>query len=134
MVKELVSTVEYEFVVFVTTNNAELFVMPSRLKSHIILVQDRLQCVARLNCLVSVKAPNVHLWLARVVPSCFRSPSLTFPWYFRSVLNTFLDQYCMAYVVCISPHHMRVHVISSIFFKFGDLFGSLRHSRCPSYN
>ena len=44
--------VAYEFVVFVTTNNAELFVMPSRLKSHIILVLDRLQCVARVNCLV----------------------------------------------------------------------------------
>ena len=31
------------------------FVMPSRLKSHIILVLDRLQCVARVNCLVSIK-------------------------------------------------------------------------------
>ena len=28
------------------------FLMPSRLKSHIILVLDRLQCVARVNCLV----------------------------------------------------------------------------------
>ena len=45
--------VAYEFVVCVTlTNNAELFLMPSRLKSHIILVLDRLQCVARANCLV----------------------------------------------------------------------------------
>ena len=39
---------------FVTTNNAELFVMPSRLKSHIILVLDRLQYVARVNCLVGI--------------------------------------------------------------------------------
>ena len=31
------------------------FVMPSRLKSHIILVLDRLQCVARVNCLVYIK-------------------------------------------------------------------------------
>ena len=28
------------------------FLMPSRLKSHIILVLDRLQCVAWVNCLV----------------------------------------------------------------------------------
>ena len=28
------------------------FLMPSRLKSNIILVLDRLQCVARVNCLV----------------------------------------------------------------------------------
>ena len=35
---------------FVTTNNAELFVM----KSHIIFVLDSLQCVARVNCLVAV--------------------------------------------------------------------------------
>ena len=31
------------------------FLMPSRLKSHIILVMDRLQCVARVNCLVLIK-------------------------------------------------------------------------------
>ena len=41
---------------FVTTNNAELFVMPSRLKSHIILVLDRLQFVERVNCLVLIMA------------------------------------------------------------------------------
>ena len=29
--------------------------MPSRLKSHITLVLDRLQCVARVNCLVLIK-------------------------------------------------------------------------------
>ena len=39
---------------FVTTNNAELFVMPSRLKSNIMLVLDRLQYVARVNCLVGI--------------------------------------------------------------------------------
>ena len=43
--------VAYEFVVCVTTNNAAL---PSRLKSAIILVLDRLQCVARVNCLVMI--------------------------------------------------------------------------------
>ena len=51
----------------VTTNNAELFVMPSRLKSHIILVMDRLQCVARVNCLVlnkCLKKMNT-LWLIK---------------------------------------------------------------------
>ena len=32
--------------------------MPSRLKSHIILVLDRLQCVARVNCLVHVNCPK----------------------------------------------------------------------------
>ena len=31
-----------------------VFLMPSRLKSHIILVLDRLQCVARVNCLVII--------------------------------------------------------------------------------
>ena len=30
------------------------FLMPSRLKSHISLVLDRLQCVARVNYLVSI--------------------------------------------------------------------------------
>ena len=45
---------------FVTNNNAELFVMPSRLKSHIILVLDRLQCVARVNCLVVHKNMEIH--------------------------------------------------------------------------
>ena len=30
------------------------FLMPSRLKSHIILVLDRLECVARVNCLVMI--------------------------------------------------------------------------------
>ena len=32
------------------------FLMPSLLKSHIILVLDRLQCVARVNCLVTYNA------------------------------------------------------------------------------
>ena len=32
--------------------------MPSRLKSHVILVLDRLQCVARVNCLVQVNCPS----------------------------------------------------------------------------
>ena len=31
------------------------FVMPSRFKSHIILVLDRLQGVTRVNCLVKIK-------------------------------------------------------------------------------
>ena len=39
----------------VTTINAELFF---RLKSPIILVLDRLQCVARVNCLVSNKTQS----------------------------------------------------------------------------
>ena len=33
------------------------FLMTSRLKSHIILVLDRLQCVARVNCLVITNYP-----------------------------------------------------------------------------
>ena len=53
--------VAYEFVVCVTlTNYAELFLMPSRLKSHIILVLDRLQCVARVNCLQSCQVELVE--------------------------------------------------------------------------
>ena len=44
--------------VCIATNNAELFLMPSRLKSHIILVLDRLQCMARVNCLVHINAIN----------------------------------------------------------------------------
>ena len=41
------------------------FLMPSRLKSHIILVLDRLQCVARVNGLVLIiraakKTKKVH--------------------------------------------------------------------------
>ena len=36
----------------VTTINC--FLMPSRLQSHISLVLDRLQCVARVNCLVII--------------------------------------------------------------------------------
>ena len=44
------------------TNNAELFVMPSRLKSHIILVLDRLQCLARVNCPITATVlPGVRL-------------------------------------------------------------------------
>ena len=44
----------------VTTNNAELFLMPSRLKSNIILVLDRLQCVALVNCLVHI---IIHIYI-----------------------------------------------------------------------
>ena len=47
----------------VTTNNAKLFFVPSRLKSHIILVLDRLQCVARVNC-------PVNILIATYVPFC----------------------------------------------------------------
>ena len=36
----------------VTTNNAALFLLPSILQSHVIVVLDRLQCVARVNCIV----------------------------------------------------------------------------------
>ena len=43
----------------VTTNNAELFLKPSRFKSHIILVLDRLQCVARVNCLVYINERDI---------------------------------------------------------------------------
>ena len=46
--------------VCIATNNAELFLMPSRLKSHIILVLDRLQCVARVNCLLVSSAHKCH--------------------------------------------------------------------------
>ena len=45
----------------VTTNNADFFLMPSRLKSHIILVLDRLQGVARVNCLVIYNVQLVEL-------------------------------------------------------------------------
>ena len=58
VVKEYVA---YVFVVCVTTNDAELFLMPSRLKSHIILVLDRLQCVARVNCLVNLIGPPTRV-------------------------------------------------------------------------
>ena len=46
--------VAYEFVVVVTPTMQNCFLMSSRLKSHIIFVLDRLQCVARVNCLVVI--------------------------------------------------------------------------------
>ena len=39
---------------FVTTNNAELFFNAFPIESRIILVLDRLQCMARVNCQVSI--------------------------------------------------------------------------------
>ena len=56
------------------------FLLPSRLKSHIILVLDRPQCVARVNCLVrdnnstpaaaiSISEVAVALFVAIVVVS-----------------------------------------------------------------
>ena len=56
--------------------------MPYRLKSHIILVLDRLQCVARVNCLVQVKrrtrlfvAINLHISVLSIYYAVFeRSP------------------------------------------------------------
>ena len=53
MVKELVHSL-YEFVVCVTTNNAELFFNAFPTEKSGFLVQDRLQCVARVNCLVNI--------------------------------------------------------------------------------
>ena len=61
MVKELVRSLD-EFVVCVTTNNAELFFNAFPIESHFILVLDSLQCVARVNCLVLVS-------LCRIVDS-----------------------------------------------------------------
>ena len=47
------------------------FLMPSRLKSHIILVLDRLQCMARVNCQVAFNGLG-ELKLVRQIPNCDR--------------------------------------------------------------
>ena len=64
----------------VTPNNAEFFLIPSLLKSHIILVLDRLQCVARVNCIVGLifgSRRNMVNYLKKYysLPRWLRSPA-----------------------------------------------------------
>ena len=59
----------------------------------------------------------IKVSLARVFPSCFRSPFLPFSWIICS-------QHFPQYVFAISRHHMPVSVQSSL----SDLIGRLRHS------
>ena len=62
----------------------------------------------------------IPISLVCVLPFCFRSSFLPFPWYI--CLRHFNH-----YIFFFYPHHMPVPVQSSL----RDIFGSLRHSRFP---
>ena len=53
---------------------------------------------------------TVHVSLAFIFPSCFRSSYLPFPWYIRS-------QYFPQYVFAISPHPYQFNRLSAIIFQ-----------------